>query len=167
MVGDSPLSLRLRKLHVAGRFAMGTPGCALRSPVTITIPGGDEAAGVDVAPGAVYDVHGYVQVGGSSPLSPWNAHILLEVTMKSKKLDFKLLGTIWIAVLSKGSIHPSINSSSNNSSYIQFGMACSILNLPASPHRGAHGRGWQTQRRVVRVPSGYWSPCHGAWGIPS
>jgi hypothetical protein len=55
-IGDSPLKLSFQRLINNGSFAMGTPTCPITSGITVTVPGGNEAFGVDNA--GSYDVHG-------------------------------------------------------------------------------------------------------------
>lgn len=62
-MSDSPLTLNLQHIAVLGAFRMGLPSCPIKSQIIVNIPGGNERFGVDVAPGATYDVHGYIQVG--------------------------------------------------------------------------------------------------------
>ncbi len=63
IVADQPLALNLATtMDVYGTFMMGSPSCPIQSRITVTVPGGNATYGVDVWPGAQYDVHGVVEV---------------------------------------------------------------------------------------------------------
>lgn len=66
IVGNSRLWLNLHQLIVNGTFVMGTAGCPITEPITVTIPGGNETFGVDISRDGSYDVHGLVKVRHSS-----------------------------------------------------------------------------------------------------
>jgi hypothetical protein len=50
----------VQSITVNGALSFGAPTCPLASPITVTIPGGSAAYGIDVAAGGRLDVHGTV-----------------------------------------------------------------------------------------------------------
>lgn len=61
IIADQPLALAVRNIAVDGALVLGAEGCPLASRVTVAIPGGDAAFGIDVSKAAgALDVHGTV-----------------------------------------------------------------------------------------------------------